>query len=95
MSPVIFSALLALAAADKEAADKERSAQAEPKQILTTVSVGDSPSAAKKSAMKARGMVEHPAPAMPPLVAFVKPDGTLGYRHGNLRNDVRRRENQQ
>ncbi|MEM6576286.1 MAG: hypothetical protein AAGB27_15690 [Pseudomonadota bacterium] len=95
MSPVIFSALLALAAADKEAADKERSAQAESKQILTTVTLSDSPSAAKKSAMKARGVVEHPAPTMPPLVAFVKPDGTLGYRHGNARNDVRRVEKRQ
>ncbi len=84
MTPFILSALLALAPGDSDAARKDRSAQAEPKQILTTVSLGDGASAAKKSAMKARGMVQHPAPTMPPLVARVQPDGSQRYGHGYL-----------
>lgn len=82
MTSAILTALLALAAGSPEAAKKDGSAQPEPKQILTTVSLGKTPAAAKKAALDKRGIVEHPAPPMPPLVAYVQPDGSLRLGHG-------------
>ena len=83
MTSAIFTALLALAAGDADATKKDGSEQAEPKQILTTVSLAGSGDAATKAAMEQRGVVEHPAPAMPPLVATVQPDGSLRLGHGH------------